>query len=504
MANLIQIKRSINTATPGSLANGELAYTANGDVLYIGSAGSVEPISGKRYPGTLTANQALVANSTSYLDVIKTANLYIGSASVNQINATANTTHLGAAANNELPTTFAVKTYVDSSIAYTVTNNSSDTQVLFNDSGVVAGDSGMTYNAASNTLTVTNFSGNGALVTSVDAATVGGNTASTLRTYSDTVAATSYTNATSYAATIAGTAYSNATSYAATIAGTAYSNAMSDTLSRSGTYTGNNTFGGTETIINSLLTVTANVVIGDSVNDKIEFTSRVGSNLNPSANVTYSLGTNDLRWNEIHASNVHSTTGYFDGSVNISGDLNVSGNLVTTNVASVIVSDPLIYLAGNNYSSDLVDIGFAGNYYDGSNNRHAGLFRDASDGIFKLFYNTTEELDSVTTINTGDATYLTATLQAYLNSGGLVTNTSVVNITANSTVSVAIVANTLALSTALAGTSGGTGLASYTAEDILVANSSNGFRKLGLGTSGYVLQSNGSALVYDTLDGGSF
>ena len=39
MSNLIQIKRSLNTAVPTSLANGELAFTANGDVLYI-AAGS--------------------------------------------------------------------------------------------------------------------------------------------------------------------------------------------------------------------------------------------------------------------------------------------------------------------------------------------------------------------------------------------------------------------------------------------------------------------------------
>ena len=40
MANLIQIKRSLNTATAPSLANGELAFTANGDHLFIGSNGA--------------------------------------------------------------------------------------------------------------------------------------------------------------------------------------------------------------------------------------------------------------------------------------------------------------------------------------------------------------------------------------------------------------------------------------------------------------------------------
>jgi hypothetical protein len=39
---------------------------------------------------------------------------------------------------------------------------------------------------------------------------------------------------------------------------------------------------------------------------------------------------------------------------------------------------------------------------------------------------------------------------------------------------------------------------------LLVGNSTNGYNVLNLGTSGYVLQSNGTALVYDVLDGGTF
>jgi len=98
----------------------------------------------------------------------------------------------------------------------------------------------------------------------------------------------------------------------------------------------------------------------------------------------------------------------------------------------------------------------------------------------------------------------TATLQAFLTSGGLTTNSTAVSLTANASVAIAITANTLSLSTALPGTSGGTGLATVTAEDILVANSSNGFRKLAVGSDGFVLQSNGTAVVYSTLDGGTF
>lgn len=163
----------------------------------------------------------------------------------------------------------------------------------------------------------------------------------------------------------------------------------------------------------------------------------------------------------------------------------------------------MIQLAANNTTSDLLDIGFYGNYNgDGGTHEHAGLFRDASDDIFKLFKGLQEAPSA--TVNTAATGYTLATLQAYLASGGLSTNSTSVGITANSTVSVSITANTLTLSTALAGTSGGTGRATTTSQALLVGNTSNGYNELTLGSDGYVLQSNGSAIVYATLDGGTF
>ena len=75
--NTIQIKRSVGNTTPASLNPGELAYSNTAKVLYIGSTdgATVVPIGGQRVPGTLTANQALVANSTSGIDQIQTGNL---------------------------------------------------------------------------------------------------------------------------------------------------------------------------------------------------------------------------------------------------------------------------------------------------------------------------------------------------------------------------------------------------------------------------------------------
>ena len=80
MAGTIQIKRSANTATPSTLEFGEVAWSSNSQTLHIGredgNTSNVISIGGIRSPGTLTANQALVANSTSSINEIKAANVY--------------------------------------------------------------------------------------------------------------------------------------------------------------------------------------------------------------------------------------------------------------------------------------------------------------------------------------------------------------------------------------------------------------------------------------------
>jgi len=257
-------------------------------------------------------------------------------------------------------------------------------------------------------------------------------------------------------------------------------------------------------VVTGKLSTTGNVVIGDSFSDVLSIVAAVNTNIIPSANLTYNVGNNTLRWNEMHAGNVHGVEGHFDSSVYIGGDIFVTGNLVTTNVQSVIISDPMIYLAGNNYTSDLVDIGFAANYFDGAKARHTGLFRDFTDGEYKLFTGSEQELAGNNHVNTAANGFTLAVLHTYIKSGGLSINSTAANLTANATFSVSIVANTLTLSTALAGTEGGTGYKTTTNNALLVGNSTNGYNQLTLGTSGYVLQSNGTALVYDVLDGGSF
>lgn len=665
--NLIQIKRSLTTAQPVSLANGELAYTANGDVLYVGSNGTIQAIGGARTPGTLTANQALVANATGWLDSVKAANLVTEKVYANGEFGTAGYVLASGGTGSNA--------YWVSTGTLAVSPGGTNTQIQFNDSGVLAASAGFTFDKDSNTLNVSNTITVGANVTlttdtlTVPAASI--TNASITKVYANGAHGTDgqllYSNSTgglywgavsssvtelddltdvavatpsagqilvsnstgvfrnvslsgditvdadgvvsiaadsvalgtdtsgNYVATItAGNGLSgNATSEGSTptiavvagsgiasnstgvhvVAGTGVvSNATgvhigqavgttdnvtfndvavngntvlgSDTsdvvtftgrvntsivpaanvtydlgstalrwkdlyLSGSSIILGDATISSTSGTLStgntstSDLSVTGNTTLGSDGSDVVLFNAVVGSNIMPSANATYSFGNNTSRWFELHAANVHSEYGYFDKDVSISGNLSITGTLTTVNANNLTVTDSLIQLASDNISADLLDIGLYGNYNgDGGDHEHTGFFRDATDGKWKLFKDLTTP--PTTTVDTSNATYATATMVAYLESGGLQTNSTAVAITANSTVSVSITANSIILTTPLSGNSGGTGLASYTAEDILVANSTNGFNKLSLGSDGYILQSNGTALVYATLDGGTF
>jgi hypothetical protein len=525
--NRIQIKRSPSTATPSSLQPGELAFsnaTGGSGVLFIGSTdgGTVVPIAGVRTPGTLTANQALVANATSGIDKVIVANLV-------PTNIWAN----GATANS------GDVLYSDGSKVYWRAPSAgiagSNAQVQFNDSGVLAGDAGLTYDKNTDTLTtvsllvtsnVTASSVNAAIIqvgTSVVANSsrlvIGTDVGLQVNGTIGTAGQILYSNGTTgyWAAAptgditavtagdgltgggtsgdvtlnvVAGNGLSVSADAVAVLANTGVvANSTGIFIGQPVSTTSNVTFAN---VVTTFLTVSGNTNLGDASADKINTFGSFSNSLIPDANVSYNIGTNALRWNEIHASNVHSVVGYFDNNLNVGGDLIITGNLVTQNVQSVVISDPMLYLASNNYVSDLVDIGFSANYYDGSTQRHTGFFRDATDGVWKLFANSTQELSGNNVINTTAVGYTTATLVTYLTSGGLVTNATSVYVTANSTVNVNISANVISLS-------------ERANNDLLFANSTGGITGLALNTTGgYVLQSNGTAIVYDYLDGGTF
>jgi len=100
----------------------------------------------------------------------------------------------------------------------------------------------------------------------------------------------------------------------------------------------------------------------------------------------------------------------FNDSVQIDGNLTVSGTTVTINTSNLAVEDNMIYLNNGSAVSN-PDLGIAGNYNDGTY-RHAGIFRDASDGRWKIFKNYTPEPDASAFIDTSHASFALADMQA--------------------------------------------------------------------------------------------
>jgi len=90
MAQTIKIKRSTSAAAPGSaLAAGELAYSFNSSKLFIGDGSANDIIGGELFvnmldhtAGTLTASSAIIVDSNSKINQLKTANLTIGANSI--------------------------------------------------------------------------------------------------------------------------------------------------------------------------------------------------------------------------------------------------------------------------------------------------------------------------------------------------------------------------------------------------------------------------------------
>lgn len=157
-------------------------------------------------------------------------------------------------------------------------------------------------------------------------------------------------------------------------------------------------------------------------------------------------------------------------------NLNISGNVIQYNSTSTLnVADPIIYLAANN-SGNSVDIGLAGHFVGAgssgfSHYQHTGFVRDFNDNKWKLFSNVSAE---PTTTVTFDATTLydvikTGGLDA---SGGAISNVSTISV------------SSLALTTALPVSSGGTGVATLPSGQVL----------LGFGTGNVSALSNVSAV----------
>jgi len=169
-------------------------------------------------------------------------------------------------------------------------------------------------------------------------------------------------------------------------------------------------------------------------------------------------------------------------NVTVAGNLTVSGTTTTVNSTTLSVTDPLVFVGNDNNATDAVDIGLFGMYdTSGSLDLYSGIFRDASDGKWRLF----KGLQSAptTTVNTGGTGYSVATLVANLE-GGTVSG----------------------LSSAIAVGDGGTGASTLTANGVLFGGGTSAISATAVGTAGQVLKSGGSGVApsFGNIDGGTY
>ena len=327
MANLIQIKRSATNAVIPTLSAGELAFTQAGNTLFIGapSDGSPIAIGGQRTPGTLTANQALVANSTSGINRVFTANLDVniinvpgqgyGTAGyVLSSNGTSNLywqSILELSVNTDSQYTWTnTHTFQNSVFANTVNATSFTTGSISTTGGIVANSTmifvgnntintvitsaGLNVNSSSivnnsGVYVKTYGSASGGISVNSTAVGFGNNSVNSAITSNATnwyfTGTSYYANSTSY---LNGNSASDLRTYTETKSGDAYTNAMADTLAFNRSYTGNNIFGGTNTVFNSNASFisnsvtyntntvninTGNVVIGDASVYQAQYTN---------------------------------------------------------------------------------------------------------------------------------------------------------------------------------------------------------------------------------------
>lgn len=95
---------------------------------------------------------------------------------------------------------------------------------------------------------------------------------------------------------------------------------------------------------------------------------------------------------EINTASTSPTTGALtvvggvgiQGDVNIAGDITFGGSGTTLSTTTLSVNDPIVFVGSGN-TTDAVDLGLVGEYKVGAATKYAGILRDASDGVVKVF-----------------------------------------------------------------------------------------------------------------------
>jgi len=231
--------------------------------------------------------------------------------------------------------------------------------------------------------------------------------------------------------------------------------------------------GVTTAAISTSFTIAADSGASQTISGGDTLTLVGGSGITSTASATDTV-TFDVDTTVVRA-NTPITLQTIDSNVTITGNLAVQGTQFVTNTTTLNIADPLIYLASNNYTSDLVDIGFAANYFDGTNERHTGVFRNAGNRQYYVFDNYLPEISGNNEIDVANTSFRLATLNA------------------NLIATIATVGD-LTLTNALPVASGGTGKNTFTSGQLIIGSGTNGLTQIA-NSSVAVGQSFGSASV---------
>ena len=350
-----------------------------------------------------TANTAMVANAdAAYTNAIAIAanatNLTSGSVNINRLpvlDAINNTSISHVASANSVKTAYdaAITANTNANTALTAAGAAYTNAVSYTDGKILTANGAITGNAATAYTNAVSYT-DGKILTANGAIT--GN------------AATAYTNAVSYTDGKILTANGAITGNAAT----AYTNAVSYTDTKIGT-------ANTAMAANAAAAYTNATVFAANA-------SNANNGTLAEARLPYRMN-QDLRTTDSPTF----ANGSFTGSVEIGGNLTVTGNLISTNIESFSVSDPLIKLGVNN-PGDTYWGGFTF-HYNGSGNttNHAGLVRSPTSKEFLLMSTFGDEtaVANNNTINIADATFSYANLTVNLLKAGNSTVFSSINAT---------------------------------------------------------------------------
>ena len=541
--NIIKIKRSTGTAAPGSLNAGELAFTGgagtqgnNGQRLFIGdpaNSNAVTVIGGNYFTnlmdhahGTTTASSALIVDANKSTSEIRTAALHLGtSGSDTQVTAT------GAELN-----------IMDGGTSATSTTLADADRVVVNDNGtmkqVALTDFETYFESALDTLS--NVTSVGTLTSlAVDNVTINTNTISTTNSNGNLILAPNGTGDVAITAdTLSVTATEGESATLLLSADESDDNGDDWSLvnSTGNTLTFNNDISGSAV---AQITLTPHATVASSTtavagNATIAGTLGVTGVISPTTHVDMpddakvKLGTGDdlqlyhdgtdsfienstgglkiaTETSGIAVTLGHSTSEVTVGdNLTVTGNLTVSGTTTTVNSTTVSVADPIFEL-GSSSSDDNLDRGLKLKY-NSSGAKIAFMGFDDSDGKFVMIPDATDTSSVFTgtigtlkaNIETGNTGVTVGDSIPFSDSSGTLTlqNVDAIDATTENTFEAAIdsLTNLTAVGTLTTGT--------WNATTIAVGSGGTGLTSAS--TSGFVMTSNGSGFVMQSIDGGTF